>query len=147
MKPLHKNLYFYRRHSASLTDQYNEKIFLLTRKVMAKHEALDFRVNFDDIKLRPLLIWGTGNGGKFTYKSLVQAGFTIDGFVDSNPIKWGEQYLGLPICSPEKIKKNRFEIPPFIFIGSIFIDEIEEKLKELGYEKGKDFTVNIFGPI
>ena len=137
MKPLHKNLYFYRRHSASLTDQYNEKIFLLTRKVMAKHEALDFRVNFDDIKLRPLLIWGTGNGGKFTYKSLVQAGFTIDGFVDSNPIKWGEQYLGLPICSPEKIKKTDLKYPPLFLLVPSLSMKLKRNLKNLVMKKVK----------
>ncbi len=144
MKPLHKNLYFYRRHSQSLTDQYNERIFLLTRKVMARYEAKDFQLNIDDIKQRPVFIWGTGNGGKYTFRALEKAGIEINGFIDSNPVKWRKQYFNLPISSPEDMGRTRFRIPPFIFIGSIFIDEIEEKLKELGYEKGKDFTVNIF---
>ena len=144
LKPLHKNLYFYRRHSKSLTDQYNEKIFLLTRKVMARYEAIDFHINIDDIKQRPVFIWGTGNGGKYTFKVLQKAGIEVNGFIDSNPVKWSKQYFNLPISSPEDIEKVKFQITPFIFIGSTFIDEIERKLEELGYKKGKDFTINIF---
>ena len=111
---------------------------------MARYEAIDFHINIDDIKQRPVFIWGTGNGGKYTFKVLQKAGIEVNGFIDSNPVKWSKQYFNLPISSPEDIEKVKFQITPFIFIGSTFIDEIERKLEELGYKKGKDFTINIF---
>lgn len=145
-RALHKNLYYYRRHPQSLTDQYcqsKELFFLLIRKVMARYEAENYPLDIVHIKERPVFIWGTGNGGRYTYQSLSKAGLIVNGFLDSDSTRWGQFYLGLKIYAPIELK-NYSNKHPFIFIGSSFIKEIEQKLIELGFTRGNDFCVNIF---
>ncbi|MBF0566489.1 MAG: glycosyltransferase [Nitrospirae bacterium] len=89
---------------------------------------------------RHILVWGAGDGGARTLKNLGLIGLVVDGFVDGNPQK--KSYAGLPVYSPSYLRKSGRE-EYFVFIGSMYADEIAMELAGLGFIEGEDFSPNL----
>lgn len=51
---------------------------------------------------------------------------------DNNSARWGEEFCGLTIESPEKLKELSPDVA--IFLCNIYYDEIEEQLRQMGLE-------------
>ena len=56
---------------------------------------------------------------------------------DNNPARWGQEFYGLTIESPEKLR----DLPENtgIFICNVYYREIEKQLKEMGITEGIEF--------
>jgi MoaA/NifB/PqqE/SkfB family radical SAM enzyme len=97
---------------------------------------------------RPVYIWGTGDGGGKTLKILNVMGITVSAFIDGDPGKCGAQKCGLNVLAPESLLKDTIESAPgrayrpYVVIGSIYVEEISVKLKNLGYLENIDFQVS-----
>lgn len=85
------------------------------------------------------IIWGTGvravNFYKFYETSRQYQPIEIVGFIDNNPGKWGEMFLGNKIYSPQEIKKLNFD---YIDIWMKDVGNVKKQLvEELGIEEEK----------
>ena len=56
--------------------------------------------------MRPLFIWGTGQKANELNQFYHDELFQIEGYIDNDPCKWGEDFLGKKIYSPEQLKKE-----------------------------------------
>ena len=84
----------------------------------------------EDIGNRRVVIWGASKGGEIAKKYLSDHGIEIDYFVDSK-YKEKKDFLGLEVCNPEKVKKEK----DYIIIAIMsFVYEIEEILQEKQFE-------------
>ena len=52
-----------------------------------------------------LVLYGSGKRCKILCKILAQANANIIAIIDSNPNKWGEEFEGYSIDSPEKMRE------------------------------------------
>jgi hypothetical protein len=97
---------------------------------------------------RPVYIWGGGDGGRKTYKTLNAIGITVSAFIDGNPEKCGVEKCGLKVLPPEALLKDTGKTGageahrPYVVIGSMYVKEISSKLKKLGYKETVDFLIN-----
>lgn len=84
----------------------------------------------EDIGNRRVVIWGASKGGEIAKKYLSDYGIEIDYFVDSK-YKEKKDFLGLEVCNPEKVKKEK----DYIIIAIMsFVYEVEEILQEKQFE-------------
>lgn len=77
---------------------------------------------------KELVIFGSGRGGTLTGRMLGSMGYTIRGYVDNDPDKWGTELEGKPIDPPESILDHN--IP--VVIASMWENEIREQLNSMG---------------
>lgn len=94
--------------------------------------------------MKKVVIYGASKGGQNTLKYLkgLDEDFEFICFVDGDTQKHGSKVKGLPVKAPESLKETEFDL---VFIGSSYVDEIWQKLQELGVPSGKveplDYTV------
>lgn len=93
------------------------------------------------------VIWGAGKLGKRVYASLV-ADFDINvvAYIDSDPTVAGGLLWGVPIISPEQIKKTTFDQVFIAMYDYRQIAQIKVKLNELNIsdEQIVDLSTNLF---
>jgi len=89
---------------------------------------------------RKIYIWGAGQFGRGTLKTLLEIGVKISGFIDGNESLAGTQILGYTVFSRKIINEN---IRHFIIVGSMYFPEIEKELNLSGYGKYKDYWTNV----
>ncbi len=79
--------------------------------------------------VRPIVIWGTGELAKRLFFFLQRNAIEVTGFADNDSDKSGKKFLALPVFgnSVEQMKTT-LDQSPFIVIGSMFINEIEQGL-------------------
>lgn len=83
-------------------------------------------------------IYGTGEGGKKVTEVVNNIGSTIKCYCDSNEEKWGKEFLGKKIISPNELLEKRKEYDRII-IASIALVEIRNTLLRLGFTN-EDFV-------
>jgi len=86
------------------------------------------------------LLYGTGKASEKLTGLIEKAGGRVKYYSDSNPGKWGKSFLDKPIISPEEIQNKRAEVSKII-IASMYIDEICNKLKGLGFNAENDILI------
>lgn len=75
------------------------------------------------------IIWGVGGTGRRIYNMLKDE-MEIVCFVDCDQAKWGKEYDGLKILSPEELPKLEFEQ---VILGTLMgYEEVQEQLKTMG---------------
>lgn len=77
---------------------------------MTEREELELCLsqNLPDIGGKELIIWGTGNTAQLYQEGLSRLeveGFYISAYVDSNESKWGKEFNGKKIYSPQDVQK------------------------------------------
>lgn len=77
---------------------------------------------------KELVIFGSGRGGTLTGRMLRSMGYSIRGYVDNDPQKWGTELEGKQINPPESILEHN--IP--VVIASMWENEIKEQLNGMG---------------
>lgn len=77
---------------------------------------------------KELVIFGSGRGGTLTGRMLRSMGYSIRGYVDNDPKKWGTELEGKQINPPESILEHN--IP--VVIASMWENEIKEQLNGMG---------------
>lgn len=140
LKSLHKDLYCYRLHSDSLTQQRKENCIIASKKVQERNfpSKADYKKILSN---RPVYIWGSGSLGKLTFKILNEIGIAVEGFLDNDPVKWGKSVFGKIIRKPS-ILENSYSCVPYIVIGSSYVEEIERQLESVGLVKEFDYIDN-----
>jgi FlaA1/EpsC-like NDP-sugar epimerase len=92
---------------------------------------------------RSIYIWGAGNSGCQTFKTLQDHSLVISGFIDKDEKKVGENFMGLQVYSPYIISDHLLD-KPYIIIASMYAGEIETCLREYGYIVKRDFRTNLY---
>lgn len=64
----------------------------------------------------------------------------LTGFIDSNAHRWNQVHAGRPIFSPASLRNDEWSERPFVIIGTMYDDEVQEQLDELGYRPGLDYA-------
>lgn len=73
---------------------------------------------------KKIAIWGTGAYGSMAY-CYYNEKCLIECFIDSNKKKWGKQFNGIAICSPDVLKKMDVDVVIAMKYG---VNEVEERL-------------------
>ncbi|MBF0463624.1 MAG: glycosyltransferase [Nitrospirae bacterium] len=92
---------------------------------------------------REIYIWGAGTAGISTRFMINEIGFYVNGFIDGNPERWGTEFYGLYVYSPDSLK-NRQDKRPFVVVASMYFTEIGKQLSGMGYMEKSDFVNNVF---
>ncbi|KJR43584.1 glycosyl transferase group 1/2 family protein [Candidatus Magnetoovum chiemensis] len=116
-----------------------ENLNALLKSAMEKE--LKMIIASDTIKDRQVYIWGAGQGGIRTLDMLDIIGIKAAGFIDSDSRKQTSTIKDIPVYSPSALKK--ISDRPFVFIGSMYEDEISAELERMGFIKGADFSPNV----
>lgn len=81
-----------------------------------------------DNDYKKVVAWGTGSFFKELYKSIP---YKYNYIIDNDPEKWGKNYEGIPIYSPEKLlEENSQQV--LIVVFSVFFQDILEQIKSMG---------------
>ncbi len=88
---------------------------------------------------RELVIWGMGRTAKSLLESFRQAGNEIRKMVTDNPRKIGMTYEGLPVEPTLALDPKKYFVLIAVSSRGARV-EINEKLKNLGFEKIRDYT-------
>ena len=80
-----------------------------------------------------LVVWGAGRIGGVAEHCLRQRDVQICAFCDITEDKWGTEFCGHKVISPQQLKT---EFPnAAVVISTVFHSSIVEELKQMGYEK------------
>jgi glycosyltransferase involved in cell wall biosynthesis len=90
---------------------------------------------------RQILIWGSGSAGRSLAKILMDSDTPFPGFVDQHVRPEEPTIFGKPVWH-KTILKNPAGPRYFVFIASIYWQEIEAELKELDYVSGADYAIS-----
>jgi SAM-dependent methyltransferase len=85
---------------------------------------------------RQVLIWGTGSGGERAHRMLKAVGIEVVGFIDNAP--QADAFCGRPVSRPEQLLMSARD-SVYIFIGSMFVEEIEKQLRSYGFRFMRDY--------
>lgn len=134
---------------STINDEYAKKISYITEWLKDNEKVINEtnskRIPFDlekfaNINNKTLIIWGTGKGAEDiidTYKISIKE---KDFFVDSNKNKWGKEYLGKLVKSPDDIRQIKSK---YILIASSYYKEIIKYIRENNICEDKEI-INIF---
>lgn len=74
------------------------------------------------------IIFGAGGTGRRVYE-MIRQNNDILAFVDNDPSKWGGQYKGISICTPEILKIKNYDV---IYLGTLMgLAEVQDQLRDL----------------
>lgn len=93
----------------------------------------------------PLFVYGSGGLGQKLVQGLLAKNIAVEGFCDSNPARWQQQLLGLPILSPEAAVARAGHDGGFIISTWSLGKELnnaamQQKLESLGVRHWTFFT-------
>lgn len=112
-----------------LTEDFYQQIFDIKKKCLKYIEFLKSFVS------KKIVVFGTGSASKIIYRYLP---IHVHYFVDNNPSKWEQSYMGSIIKDPEclltEIKDNIV-----ILVASSFFEDISKQLKEMGFKEKLHF--------
>ncbi len=113
-----------------IIDFIEENGVVINRETWYFRNGCSFENVFDAIKhlyKDGVIVWGASNGGLMALRKLQKHGVGVKFFVDIDKNKQGNKLEGIPILSPELIKKD-----DFVVIGTIYVNEVVKSLIELG---------------
>ncbi len=83
-----------------------------------------------------VIVWGASGGGLKALRELQKHGIPVKFFVDIDKNKQGNKLEGIPILSPEIVKKD-----DFVVIATMYAKEVIDSLIELGVKNYMDETI------
>lgn len=87
----------------------------------------------ENIKNNNLFIFGASNAGKKAITYCEKHNYKVTFVVDNNPNKWGKQFNGYKIISPEKLLEYDLN-NVVVLIASVYLKEIAKQLVDMGIE-------------
>lgn len=87
--------------------------------------------DFDHLD-RPVILWGAGRIGGVVAHSMKKRNLEFAAFCDTAKDKWGTQFCGHKVISPEELK--RFYSDAVVIITAVFYMDIWESLQEMGMQ-------------
>ncbi len=88
--------------------------------------------NFERLN-NPLVLWGAGKIGGAAAHCLNKKGVIYEAFCDIAEDKWGTQFCGHEVISPEMLKKRYPDA--VVLISAVFHNSIYDMCRELGYRE------------
>jgi len=88
------------------------------------------------IDTRKIVLFGTGKKAEEYKQVLDDLQMKIECCVDNNSLKWGKDFDGLPIKSPNELTHSPQQY--YVIIASQYVDEISAQLNEYGYVKSDE---------
>lgn len=75
-----------------------------------------------------IFLFGTGYIANNILKKIprIPQNIKILGFIDNDSTKWGGQFYGKPVCSPQKLKESDFD--DLIILSDVYFEAIKEEL-------------------
>lgn len=104
------------------------------------------KANLENLRLiigdKCILVYGAGNQGRGTRKTLSDQGFEPSGFIDKNPALQNQVLAGLPVHPPEYVMRQNASDTFFVVVAAFFFErEISEELESWGFTKGRDYML------
>lgn len=89
----------------------------------------------------PIYLWGAGQVGQKFLRQFTRW-VPVVGMIDSDPEKQGEYLSGYPIYPPAVLEKKEYKV--VITLGNPdVLEKVESDLQKFGYEKNKDYFIDI----
>nr|CRH05723.1 Putative GT2 [Candidatus Magnetococcus massalia] len=128
----------WRDHEQRLTRTHSRYTREAFDQVRADYLARDARLH----QGRPLAIWGTGRPTRRRVDRLLAHGHHPALWVEINPRKIGNQWLGAPIIAPAQLAEQQ----PKPFVLSYVTahgarEEITAQLRQMGFQAGEDYLM------
>ncbi len=106
---------------------------------------LELMMNIHPLFEKNIVIWGVGAFGRESFERFIQLGVDREHILlcDSDPQKYGGNYKGYEIASPDQLKKIINKTDYVIFIAAISLntqDDILKTIKNLGLEDVDAYT-------
>ena len=122
-------------HIKSITsNSYSTIIYEFTKRVSKNKQEIDNALqDFINRKDSCIAIWGAGGFGIAALNLYDIPPDKINYYIDSDPQKWGMEYLNhmIPIISPEKAKQLQ---PGLIIITSMYSQSIKMQIREMNFK-------------
>lgn len=97
-------------------------------------KELDFNSIEQRIYQNINIIYGAGYNGKLLYQMFAGRNIQVEAFYDDDRSRWGELFCGKKILTNAELKM--FDINNTnIFISSMYVEQIIDKIVELGFER------------
>jgi hypothetical protein len=110
---------------------YIDNLVIVDNQDMIVKDAIDFIREKDT---NSIVIWGTGEFSKYLFDTATEHEFVISGVVDGMEEKWGSDFMGFEVQSPQSLIDSESDI----VIASVnFYGEIFNKLISLGISKDR----------
>jgi len=90
------------------------------------------RQELDSFKSETIILFGAGSHGRYLAEALREYGLEIAGFCDNKPDLWGQKIDGLPVMSPEDLKKRPEVSLYYALYNRLQIAGIAEQLEKMG---------------
>lgn len=95
---------------------------------------------------RPIVIWGSGSGGRRVLALLQRTGTQPAAFIDSDPAKAGTTVEHVPIHLPDAIKLGN-TAGAFVVVASVHAAEITTRLHTMGLQALTDYLTIDFAAV
>ncbi len=110
---------------------YIDNLVIVDNQDMIVKDAIDFIKEKDT---NSVVIWGTGEFSKYLFDTITEHEFVISGIVDGMEEKWGSDFMGFEVQSPQSLIDSESDI----IIASVnFYGEIFNKIISLGISKDR----------
>ena len=84
-----------------------------------------------------VVLFGAGGIGRIALRQMADSQRRVDYFVDNNPDLWGKEVEGIPVHSPDVLRRENADI--FVTVGYKLYDDIRNQLSEMGLYENEDF--------
>lgn len=91
------------------------------------------KIDFSKMGQKPLILWGAGKIGGVAAHCLKKEGVVFHAFCDIAKDKWGTQFCGHPVISPEDLKKSYPHA--VVLITAVFHNSIFEMLRDMSFSE------------
>lgn len=89
-----------------------------------------YKINPKIQEAKSVVIYGTGTSSEKLLSKLIYDDIYVNFFCDSNPDKWGKEFMGKKIISPEKLKTIKEKC--VVLIASVYWKDIYQDLIDAG---------------
>jgi sulfatase maturation enzyme AslB (radical SAM superfamily) len=112
-------------------NSYIDNLEVVSEQVQAVKDAIR---SFSEKKGNNIIIWGTGEFSEYLFDTAEDNSFVVSGIVDGMEEKWGTDFMGFEVQSPQSLVDTELDI----VIASVnFYGEIFNKLISMGISKNR----------
>lgn len=86
----------------------------------------------------PVILWGAGKVGAIAAYCLKTLGVSVEAYCDSSTAKWGSNFCGHPVISPQELQTSCKDA--VIIITTVYFRQVYEELTKNGFTRVYDGT-------
>lgn len=132
---------FYYQILVSVNDELKKRnLSTIPRRTIKTQREMYRKIDcFNIQEKKKYVIYGAGDIGEHVLQLVKFCDGEVVCFCDGNEKRRNTLFLGYSIVMPEDLIQQRYMFDKIIIASTFYADEIEKRLKMLGFENGKDY--------